>query len=53
MPGLTGVNEKGEPNNHLYQHIKIDKGRLEELPESNILNGVLKIDLSNEIENGD
>jgi len=31
---LTGVNDDGEPNNHLYQTVKIDKVALQALPEN-------------------
>lgn len=41
---LTGVNEKGEPNNHLYQNITIDNEILETLPENGILHGVSTIE---------
>ncbi len=37
---LTGTNEKGEPNNHLYQHVRIDNGILDSLPEDGVLSDV-------------
>ena len=44
------LNENGEPNNHLYQNIKIDSERHRALPENNTLSGIPKIDLA---ENSD
>ena len=43
---LTGTNENGEPNNHLYQNITIDNERLKALPENNTLSTIPKIDLA-------
>ena len=43
---LTGTNENGEPNNHLYQNITIDNERLKVLPENNTLSTIPKIDLA-------
>ena len=37
---LTGVNERGEPNNFLYQNVKIDSHSLQTLPENGMLTGV-------------
>lgn len=41
---LTGVNDNGEPNNHLYQNVKIDKVAIEALPENGVLSQVTKIE---------
>ena len=41
---LTGSNEKGEPNNHLYQHVTIDQYILVQLPENGMLSDVTTID---------
>lgn len=41
---LTGVNDNGEPNNHLYQNVKIDKVALQALPENGVLSEVTKIE---------
>ena len=40
---LTGVNKNGEPNNHLYQNITIDKDALQALPENGVLSDITKI----------
>ena len=43
---LTGTNENGEANNHLYRNIAIDNERLKALPENNTPSTIPKIDLA-------
>lgn len=45
---LTGVNDDGEPNNHLYQTVKIDKVALQALPENGSLPELTKIECADD-----
>ena len=49
---LTGLNETGEPNNHLYQNVTINHNALESLPENGVLNTVTTVDLNNDHTEG-
>ena len=41
---LTGKNANGEPNNHLYKNVKIDRETLSNLPENDILSDVIRVE---------
>ena len=49
---LTGLNETGEPNNHLYQNVTINHNALDLLPENGVLNNITTVDIENDHAEG-
>ena len=45
---LTDSNASGEPNNHVYQHVKIDKSVLDMLPENGMPNDIATVEIESE-----
>lgn len=51
---LTGEKENGEPNNPLYENVKIDRQTLANLPEHGVLSDVTRVECGDStIENED
>ena len=48
---LTGVNETGEPNNFLYNDVKISHQNIADLPENGVLIGVTRVECGDQKQN--